>query len=293
MKLELILRLLDNDELSRDREQVNDVKDFLDDYVERNQEDFDEFSDVDELYNSLPLDKVESLEDLVTIGPPGLVKMGRRIQIQRLDGFLPGLIIKGKNVLINGDAADIQDVFKLLKEDGVFDETKVPFSSTNVTYGETVENTIVKNFKSNPHNRRLMDRLINSLDQDGPFVAEYMMFDHYGDTEMLNQYYKEKGKWKLGEVWQPTDSKGVESPPISRCVLVNGYETSGWCDDANRMLGHWTYVNREGPTWVTEEMERAKSISMPLEPYYSSRFPLNIFGRVRVKVGKEKETYNF
>ncbi|XP_024023495.1 CCR4-NOT transcription complex subunit 3 isoform X1 [Morus notabilis] len=72
MKLELILRLLDNDELSP--EQVNDVKDFLDDYVERNQEDFDEFSDVDELYSSLPLDKVEALEDLVTIGPPGLVK---------------------------------------------------------------------------------------------------------------------------------------------------------------------------------------------------------------------------
>ncbi|KAH6807131.1 transcription regulator NOT2/NOT3/NOT5 family protein [Perilla frutescens var. frutescens] len=71
MKLELILRLLDNDELSP--EQVNDVKDFLDDYVERNQEDFDEFSDVDELYSSLPLDKVESLEDLVTI-PPGIVK---------------------------------------------------------------------------------------------------------------------------------------------------------------------------------------------------------------------------
>ncbi|KAK8651514.1 hypothetical protein V6N13_141115 [Hibiscus sabdariffa] len=67
MKLELILRLLDNDELSP--EQVNDVKDFLDDYVERNQEDFDEFSDVDELYNSLPLDKVEALEDLVAIGP--------------------------------------------------------------------------------------------------------------------------------------------------------------------------------------------------------------------------------
>ncbi|KAH6798598.1 transcription regulator NOT2/NOT3/NOT5 family protein [Perilla frutescens var. frutescens] len=71
MKLELILRLLDNDELSP--EQVNDVKDFLDDYVERNQEDFDEFNDVDELYSSLPLDKVESLEDLVTI-PPGIVK---------------------------------------------------------------------------------------------------------------------------------------------------------------------------------------------------------------------------
>ncbi|KAJ8550714.1 hypothetical protein K7X08_000084 [Anisodus acutangulus] len=72
MKLELILRLLDNDELSP--EQVNDVKDFLEDYVERNQDDFDEFSDVDELYSTLPLDKVESLEDLVTVAPPGLVK---------------------------------------------------------------------------------------------------------------------------------------------------------------------------------------------------------------------------
>ncbi|XP_042514282.1 uncharacterized protein LOC122088963 [Macadamia integrifolia] len=72
VKLELILRLLDNDELSP--EQVNDVRDFLEDNVERNQDDFEEFSDVDELYNSLPLEKVEGLEDLVTIVPPGLVK---------------------------------------------------------------------------------------------------------------------------------------------------------------------------------------------------------------------------
>ncbi|CAN8300462.1 unnamed protein product [Cochlearia groenlandica] len=67
IKLELILRLLDNDGLSP--EQVNDVKDFLDDYVERNQDDFDEFGDVDELYSTLPLDEVEGLEDLVTAGP--------------------------------------------------------------------------------------------------------------------------------------------------------------------------------------------------------------------------------
>ncbi|KAK4762204.1 hypothetical protein SAY87_030088 [Trapa incisa] len=72
MKLELILRLLDNDELSP--EQVNDVKDFLDDYVERNQEDFEEFSEVDDLYSSLPLDKVETLEELVTMGPSSLLK---------------------------------------------------------------------------------------------------------------------------------------------------------------------------------------------------------------------------
>ncbi|XP_057437678.1 uncharacterized protein LOC130729852 isoform X2 [Lotus japonicus] len=71
-KCEFILRLLDNDELSP--EEVNDVKDFLDDYVERNQEDFDEFDDVDELYSSLPLDRVETLEDLVMI-PPGPVKV--------------------------------------------------------------------------------------------------------------------------------------------------------------------------------------------------------------------------
>lgn len=31
------------------------------------QDDFDEFDDVDELYSSLPLDKVDTLEDLVTI----------------------------------------------------------------------------------------------------------------------------------------------------------------------------------------------------------------------------------
>ncbi|KAJ0966377.1 hypothetical protein J5N97_027515 [Dioscorea zingiberensis] len=72
MKLELILRLLDNDELSTD--QVNDLKEFLEDYVERNQEDFHEFDDVDEFYSSLPLDKVEALEDLVTLGPSVLVK---------------------------------------------------------------------------------------------------------------------------------------------------------------------------------------------------------------------------
>ncbi|XP_009399328.2 general negative regulator of transcription subunit 3-like isoform X7 [Musa acuminata AAA Group] len=72
LKLELILRLLDNDELSP--EQVNDVKDFLEDYVERNQDDFDEFGDVDELYSSLPLEKVEALEDLVSLGPSSLAK---------------------------------------------------------------------------------------------------------------------------------------------------------------------------------------------------------------------------
>ncbi|XP_061988018.1 general negative regulator of transcription subunit 3 isoform X1 [Rosa rugosa] len=92
MKLELILRLLDNDELSP--EQVNDVKDFLEDYVERNQEDFDEFSEVDELYSTLPLDKVESLEDIV---PPGLVKgapmLGLKTSLAASASQMPPIVI--------------------------------------------------------------------------------------------------------------------------------------------------------------------------------------------------------
>lgn len=62
VKLEQILRLLDNDGLSPD--QVNDVKDLVEDYVERNQIDFDEFSEVDEIYSSIPLEKIEALESL-------------------------------------------------------------------------------------------------------------------------------------------------------------------------------------------------------------------------------------
>lgn len=61
IKLELILRLLDNGGLSPD--QVNEVKDFVEDYIERNQEDFEEFLDVDEIYQSLPLDKIEAMEN--------------------------------------------------------------------------------------------------------------------------------------------------------------------------------------------------------------------------------------
>eukprot|EP00249_Psilotum_nudum_P021865 c28285_g1_i2 orf=637-3519(-) len=73
VKLELILRLLDNDELSP--EQVNDVKEFVEDYVERNQDDFEDFADVDELYSSLPLDKMEALENLdaVPVIPPAVL----------------------------------------------------------------------------------------------------------------------------------------------------------------------------------------------------------------------------
>ncbi|KAI3765900.1 hypothetical protein L2E82_15946 [Cichorium intybus] len=61
---------MDNDELSP--WQVDDVKDFIDDYVEKNQEDFDEFDDVDMLYETLSLDNVEA---------PGFVKF----QVMKID----------------------------------------------------------------------------------------------------------------------------------------------------------------------------------------------------------------
>ena len=35
--------------------------------------DFEDFEDVDDLYSQLPLDKVEGIEDLVTIVPPAVV----------------------------------------------------------------------------------------------------------------------------------------------------------------------------------------------------------------------------
>ncbi|KAL5202620.1 hypothetical protein ABZP36_013572 [Zizania latifolia] len=39
-----------------------------------NVEDFDEFSDVEELYSTLPMEKVEALEDMVSLAPSSLVK---------------------------------------------------------------------------------------------------------------------------------------------------------------------------------------------------------------------------
>lgn len=39
------------------------------------QEDFDEFSDVEDLYSTLPMEKVEALEDMVSLAPSSLVKV--------------------------------------------------------------------------------------------------------------------------------------------------------------------------------------------------------------------------
>ena len=41
----------------------------------RIQEDFDEFSDVEDLYSTLPMEKVEALEDMVSLAPSILIKV--------------------------------------------------------------------------------------------------------------------------------------------------------------------------------------------------------------------------
>lgn len=68
-KLEMILRLLENDELAPD--EVNDVRDLIQDYLDRNQDDPAEFEDPDALYDQLPAEKMEALETL-DAAPPGL-----------------------------------------------------------------------------------------------------------------------------------------------------------------------------------------------------------------------------
>ncbi|XP_039067517.1 CCR4-NOT transcription complex subunit 3-like isoform X2 [Hibiscus syriacus] len=119
MKLELILRLLDNEELSP--EQVNDVKDFLDDYVERNQEDFDEFSDVDELYSSLSLDKADSLEDLVAIGP-----LSKAAPIL---GLKPSLVSSASQVPVSSSQEHAEDT---TSQDSNSDIARTPPSKSSV-----------------------------------------------------------------------------------------------------------------------------------------------------------------
>lgn len=54
-----ILRLLDNEAI--DPEDVQEAKELVDDYILRNQDDFDEFSDPDDLYADL-IEKLDNLE---------------------------------------------------------------------------------------------------------------------------------------------------------------------------------------------------------------------------------------
>ena len=58
--LEQLIRLIDNESVVP--EDVNDIKEMVEDYVERNQLDFDEFANPDDIYMALPFDLNEVFE---------------------------------------------------------------------------------------------------------------------------------------------------------------------------------------------------------------------------------------
>ena len=60
-RLEAMLRLLDNEALDIEDAAVDTVKDLLDDYLERNQDDFDEFDTPDDIYEGI-MPQLEGLE---------------------------------------------------------------------------------------------------------------------------------------------------------------------------------------------------------------------------------------
>ena len=78
--MELVLRLVDNEALQP--EDVADLKDLVEDYIDRNQDDFEEFGDVEDMYADLELDDlaeaVASGEVSHDVGKPAACRSWRR-----------------------------------------------------------------------------------------------------------------------------------------------------------------------------------------------------------------------
>lgn len=73
-RLEQMLRLLDNDEITA--EDVEGVKELVEDYQERNQDDPDEFSNPDDLYGDV-LDALQGMSEAVVAAPPSHAKAAK------------------------------------------------------------------------------------------------------------------------------------------------------------------------------------------------------------------------
>ena len=75
-RMELVLRLVDNEALQP--EDVADLKDLVEDYIDRNQDDFEEFGDVEDMYADLELDDlaeaVASGEVSHDVGKPAVLQ---------------------------------------------------------------------------------------------------------------------------------------------------------------------------------------------------------------------------
>ncbi len=82
-RLEQLLRLMENDAVAPD--EVLEVKDLVDDYIERNQEDFDDFDTPDDVYESV----LETLENLGegTVPLPGAVVAPLKVHKHRDSGL--------------------------------------------------------------------------------------------------------------------------------------------------------------------------------------------------------------
>ena len=65
LNLEIMMRLVENETLPA--EEADDVRDLIEDYLERNQEDFDEFDVVDDMYESLNLEELATKESVKVV----------------------------------------------------------------------------------------------------------------------------------------------------------------------------------------------------------------------------------
>ena len=73
-RLEQMLRLLDNDEITA--EDVEGIRDLVDDYIDRNQDDPDEFDVPDDLYADV-LEQLETMHEAVVAAPPNHSKAAK------------------------------------------------------------------------------------------------------------------------------------------------------------------------------------------------------------------------
>lgn len=79
-RLEQMLRLFDNDEISTD--DVEGIKDLVDDYLDRNQDDPEEFDSPDDLYADV-LEQLEAMSEAVVAAPPSHSKSAKDREAQK------------------------------------------------------------------------------------------------------------------------------------------------------------------------------------------------------------------
>ena len=105
-RMELVLRLVDNEALQP--EDVADLKDLVEDYIDRNQDDFDEFGDVEDMYADLELDDLAEAvaggEVSHDVGKPAALQKLEEEGAEKADGASDGGASGGAKALARGNA---------------------------------------------------------------------------------------------------------------------------------------------------------------------------------------------